>query len=519
MATYTRANAWNSGGTFQNSDLLWYAKGVGEMQNRKLDDPHSWWFFAALHGQVVTPEVLKDPPAIPWKTIPSPPSVPTTPLPNPKLSDRYWDQCQHQSWYFLPWHRGYLTALEAHIRAIVISLKGPATWALPYWNYFGGENQKQIPPAFTEHTLPNGSPNPLYVKARYGPKGNGHVFVEIPPTAQKSLLDRVFAGRNNSVPPGFGGPVTGFSHENSDNGGVETNPHNNVHGFVGGPQEDALMGYPALAALDPIFYLHHANIDRLWAVWNNDPTHTNPTSPNWLKGPVAVGDREFVMPMPDGSEWVYTPVEMSDLAQQTYTYDDLPKSPQLAAAFADRLKRLGAKADSAKITKGGPVTTEEHSELVGASEPALVIQPKGASTSVKLESNVRRKVAASLAAAAETSAPDRVFLKLENVRGTFDPAVLSVYVNLPSGAAPAGHPDLLAGTVGLFGLKGASRVDAKHGGKGLSFSLEITDIVDALHLKGALDVDSLHVDIEPQTELPAGTQITVGRISIYRLGR
>jgi hypothetical protein len=29
MATNTRSNAWNNGGTFDNTDLLWYAKGVG----------------------------------------------------------------------------------------------------------------------------------------------------------------------------------------------------------------------------------------------------------------------------------------------------------------------------------------------------------------------------------------------------------------------------------------------------------------------------------------------------------
>lgn len=30
--------------------------------------------------------------------------------------DVYWHQCQHQSWYFLPWHRGYLAALGAIVR-------------------------------------------------------------------------------------------------------------------------------------------------------------------------------------------------------------------------------------------------------------------------------------------------------------------------------------------------------------------------------------------------------------------
>jgi len=37
------------------------------------------------------------------------------------------------------------------------------------------------------------------------------------------------------------------------------------------------------AGLDPMFWLHHANIDRLWEVWRGrDPKHTNPTLAAWL---------------------------------------------------------------------------------------------------------------------------------------------------------------------------------------------------------------------------------------------
>src|SRR5690242_6609430 len=132
MATYTRANAWNNGGTFANTDLLWYAKGVAAMQALPLDNLNSWWFFAAIHG-----EYVKDTSFPGWGYLPSPPAVPTTPQPSQSVWKRYWDQCQHRSWYFLPWHRGYLIALEAQIRAAVIAGGGPSSWSLPYWNYFG----------------------------------------------------------------------------------------------------------------------------------------------------------------------------------------------------------------------------------------------------------------------------------------------------------------------------------------------------------------------------------------------
>ena len=52
-----------------------------------------------------------------------------------------------------------------------------------------------------------------------------------------------------------------------------------MHVAVGG-----WMGSFETAGLDPIFWLHHANIDRLWAVWRaRDSQHTDPTESAWLK--------------------------------------------------------------------------------------------------------------------------------------------------------------------------------------------------------------------------------------------
>ena len=165
------------------------------------------------------------------------------------------------------------------------------------------------------------------------------------------------------------------------------------------------------------------------------------------------------------------------------------------------------------------MTTGKNQELVGANQEALAIKGSGASTNVRLDAGIRRKMVATLARPSETAPPDRVFLNLENVRGASDPHVLSVYINLPEGARPGDRPELLAGSVGLFGLRSASFKDSKHAGQGLNFVLDITKIVDALHLKNSLEVDSLKVTIVPRRAVPGEARITVGRISIYRQGQ
>src|SRR6185369_8315698 len=116
-----------------------------------------------------------------------------------------------------------------------------------------------------------------------------------------------------------------------------------------------------------------------------------------------------------------------------------------------QLGRAGGPAPSAGAAPGRTTV-----ELMGSNETALPIKGARTSTTVKLDLQVRSKVSESLAAASALTRPDRVYLNLENVRGTGDATALSVFINLPEASNPADHPDLLAGTVGLFGLRRAT---------------------------------------------------------------
>jgi tyrosinase len=478
------------------------------MKKKPLKDPTSWRFYGAIHG--FTKQM--------WESV----GYWSASEPQPQKEDvqRFWLQCQHGSWYFLPWHRGYLLALEANIRSEIAKLPGaPADWALPYWNYFK-PNEFKLPPAFASPDWPDGKgDNPLFVRQRYGSNDNGDVYVPVQDINLDAMSDPDFTGVTSA--PGFGGVDTGFEHGGATHGGIETQPHDYVHGLVGGGtrQKIGLMSWPQTAGLDPIFWLHHANIDRLWEAWVKSPTSTgNPTDSKWVKGPS--GPRKFSMPMPDGKDWNYVPGDMTDLTKLGYTYDDLSLMVPIVQPN-ERLMRLGASQATAKAKGVGGAVSGKKVELVGASQGSMQIVGNESSTSVQLDKGVRNKVSASLKAAATEAVapPDRVFLNLENVRGLEDSTAFRVYVGLSQGAKPGDHPERLAGSIALFGVSKATQADEEHAGQGLNFALEITKIVDALHLGNQLDVDKLDVRIVPVRPVPEDAKISVGRVSIYRQGR
>jgi tyrosinase len=519
----TRQDVWKLGQGWSDT-LVWYAKAVAVMQARPITDPTSWTYLAAMHG---FDQSL-------WTTFGY--ITGSTALPPQAAQDRDWKQCQHQSWYFLPWHRGYLGAFEAIVRAAVVSVGGPADWALPYWNYtdWTNPNAGNLPPAFSAATLPDGTANPLLVTRRYGEDGQGTINMTAQDIDINALTEDQFDDDDGSDgSPGFGGVQTTFSHDGDTQGMLESQPHNNVHVLVGGTVRGGnqnravdlgLMTNPDTAALDPIFWVHHSNIDRLWEVWRGMSGHENPTTSNWLTGPA---DRTFSMPGPDGTPHSYTANDMlnTQAPNLNYVYQDISPPASAANVVATRLTGLNvAAADIAAITRvEKPMVKRPKAERMGGNSAAVQITGGAVSTVVPLDHAVTRAMANSFHPAAIAGAapkePDRVYLNLENIRGASDSGVFRVYVNLPDGADPAAHPELQAGTVSLFGVGKASRHDGTHAGNGINQVLEITKIVDALHLNNALDLDHLNIRFVPRTEIRPEDGISVGRVSVSRQPR
>jgi tyrosinase len=454
-----------------NTTLEWYAKAFQAMWAKPLADRTGWKYLAGIHGfnqaGWIGSGIITNADALP-----------------PAGDAQVWDQCQHATWYFLPWHRGYLHAFEAIVGATVKRLGGPADWALPYWNYFSGDPAAMtLPTAFTAPTMPDGSPNPLA-----WPRTN----VMLDPTRLNlnAMRERRFTAAPGTL--GFGGGVTTFSHFNGGmTGAVEFNPHNEVHGRIG-----AFMGDPNYAALDPIFWLHHCNVDRLWAAWLRHPRNAMENRKAWRDGPA----RQFKMPAPDGRLHFFTPANTMPGKPLAPRYDDLNNGTGLAVPGGLQ-----------ELAEGEPMPARLSSEepppakLMGASKGKIVVNEAPATADVKLEKQATE--------AAGLQGEQRVFLNLENVKGEAPSASLTLRISAP-GAGGAEKSSYTV-PVTLFGLAKSSAADSEHGGNGINVVVDITEIAQKLADDAGASVEQLQVHIEQEDVGDGRSPVTVERISIY----
>lgn len=168
-------------------------------------------------------------------------------------------------------------------------------------------------------------------------------------------------------------------------------------------------------------------------------------------------------------------------------------------------------------------------ELLGVSPGGLKLGGAGAHTAVRLLpgampsssslSPPRPGFAAAGGAPAraeQAAASERVYLHLENIRGTQDATVLSVYLNLPEGARPGDHDALLAGSIGLYGLRQASVPRGGAEGPGLSTVMNITALLAHLPATSGRDAREIRVSLVPDHPLSEPAEITVGRVAVFR---
>jgi len=519
VATLVRKNIWKlSAISTWEPTILWYAKAVHVMMSRPATDPTSWRFQAGVHGY--------DESSDPFSSV--------GPIPKKSVTNKFWSQCQHGSWFFLPWHRMYLGYFEQIVRAAVVQLGGPADWALQYWNYSdaGTPQARTLPPAFRQPTLPDGTPNPLVVLGGMhilrAPAINAGNPAAIP---QKDVdltgcIGKTFFSPTTDITVGdlgFGGPATSANHDGHVFGfrSIESVPHNAIHMDVGGQTTLGWMTDPDTAALDPIFWLHHANIDRLWAVWNRTPSaHTDPAVAVNVAGRKITWATSIAFSFHDakGKKVSMKPGDVTGTSSPfNYEYDDAG-TPLAAPAHA------AAAALKAMVP--------QRPEMIGASAETLTLTgtPQSAAISLRSPSGPGKAKAAKAAKAATPAkghpastqrAPEgKTYLQIENVVSRRAHTTYEVYVNLPANPDAAAYEEHYAGAMHLFGVVRASTRSARSAGNGLSFSMDISELVDRLKRKNAWDGQSVRVTFVPRAGVEGGTAghdpIRIGSVSLYR---
>jgi hypothetical protein len=471
VQTFVRRNIWEleAAGPWDPVTLA-YAKAINAMQARALTDPTSWQYQSAIHGRNG---------AVPAGAI--------------------WNQCQHGSWYFLSWHRMYLYFFERIVRAEVIAQGGPADWALPYWDY-DNPGQATLPPAFRQPTMPDGTANPLFVTQR-APGWNAGA--QLPPSVVSSSAAMAALTFTPPPAPGFGGGKTTPQHFFGLAGELEFTPHNGVHSLIGG-----FMGNPNFAALDPIFWLHHANIDRLWAVWlGRGGGRQDPPDPQWQ-------DQAF--PFHDE-----TGAQVSIITSETL---DTALGLQYIYADVSQVAVVGPPSGLEAAAVREPASGAEP-ELVGASERPLLLAGAPAAVEIVID---RRSADAARAA---VTGPGQVYLNLEDVQAERNPAlVYEVFVSVPD--APADVAPAYVGNVSFFGIEHLSATEASGDGPhGFRRTFDITSTVRELRDRGVWDDQRAIVSVRPVAPIPPpgpvsdtdaaaaadaqAAPVRIGRVSVF----
>jgi tyrosinase len=170
--------------------------------------------------------------------------------------------CQHHNALFLPWHRGYLYHFELALQEI------DPTVTVPWWNWM---DEPGIPKAYElsrvggrKNVLASAPIKPLGIPRRSGwptrtRREPGAVAAALGPPLRESS----FPGSGESGAASWMLAARSYREFSERCWRV----HDNLHVWVGGQMSDQNW-----AAFDPLFWAHHAMVDRLWRIWQ----HRNP---------------------------------------------------------------------------------------------------------------------------------------------------------------------------------------------------------------------------------------------------
>jgi tyrosinase len=339
--------------------------------------------------------------------------------------------CPHGVAYFLAWHRGFLYYFEKQLRAV----SGDSKLVLPYWDYYTNPN---IPAEFLSPT----TGNPLWAN-----RVNTNVRSALTMTPFSPTFINFPRGVGNAFEP------------------VIEDVHNPVHDIIGGWM--TTMESP----VDPIFWLHHSNVDRLWVAWlaarggRNMPAQANAYwSGNFRYGSLTMSRRLTYANRASLNYYYQTETMPPRLPSLTEAPEMMRATPLDEQALVSA-PPVGSYALSNPRATGDTTFSAAGSLDVGLDERPVSVQLPLSSEYGQAVAEIARGRAAP--APGGTLKFKSVHLVLDNIEltssGKNGGYFYNVYLNLPSASGSVKAPVIsrLIGTLGPFRIAAASH---HHGG-------------------------------------------------------
>ncbi|EPS35849.1 hypothetical protein H072_10709 [Dactylellina haptotyla CBS 200.50] len=365
-----------------------YLLALSRMMARSQDDPTSHYQVAGIHGR----------PYIAWDGVSG--------------GNNNRGYCTHADILFLSWHRPYLALYESLLHAEVQKiaqeftpgsadstkhLASAANWRMPYWDW---ATSVTIPaligntPKVTVQDPTKGSTqidNPLYAY-KYHFSSSSKQQQEFPnaPFDSNAQTSRLEINQLNGKLANIGTNIKNrvynlltaytdfatFSNKGTTtavNGQLDSleSVHDVIHATVGGSQGE--MGYVDYAAHDPLFFLHHTNIDRLFAIWQvvhsnssksyltSTDRYTNNYGTYALRGGIVENSQTGLAPFRKTSSAYYTSDDVKSTKSFGYVYPetvdwDKPADNFVAWVIAQVNNKYGSGAPAGILTSVSSAT-------------------------------------------------------------------------------------------------------------------------------------------------------------------
>ncbi len=390
------------------------------------------------------------------------------------LANETWNTCQshagQNSNHFLPWHRMFVYYFERIVRQV----SGRSDFTLPYWDYTSSDPAKRgiVPLQFR---LPD---DPLFGslhRANRGSLANGGLRLDSTQPTDVMGIDDAMAKTDYSTVDA----VTGFCRA------IDSGIHGRIHTLVGTTKG---MGAVPYAGNDPLFWVHHANIDRMWASWNRNGGQ-NPTA-SWTYN-------QFVFVDASGLRVRRALRDFFSATSLGYGYDQFIPKPVTALAKL------------AMAAPGG------RSERVAAARAGAELGPRPVRVALLPSTAMRRSNVLGLD---DQASGGSAYLVLRDLHAWAQPGVLfHVYLGPGRGAAPLDQAHY-AGNINFFDAEfhdhGDAMLDQALGAN--LFSFDVTALLEGLRRRGGTGArDELLVTIVP-AGTPAGGKPLVGAIELRR---